>query len=139
MNLRPNSPSIAAAAALVSPDEPHRFSKIREEAWDRFLVKSADLAAAHHAVRSATGPVLRRDRRDAFDRECGPIVALWVRLGRFVIALFTGSKSLARPSRDTVLAARTSQLARAVRGAQRARSGRPALGGDEFAGGAAWA
>jgi hypothetical protein len=34
---------------------PHRFSKLREDAWDRFMIKSAPLAAAHWSDRRTLG------------------------------------------------------------------------------------
>ena len=64
------------------PEKPHRFSRLREDAWDRWLIDSAPLAAAH---RTPPG------RRPAIDREAGLGWALWIGLARWMIALFTGS------------------------------------------------
>ncbi|MFG3342355.1 hypothetical protein [Glycomyces sp. NPDC048151] len=46
-------------------EEPFRFNKLREDAWDRFIVKSADLAAAHgsRGVDHGTGPFVGRVAR----------------------------------------------------------------------------
>ncbi|THV26796.1 hypothetical protein [Glycomyces paridis] len=40
--------------------EPHRFTRLQEQAWDRFVLKSAGLAAAHWVER---GDLNRRHRR----------------------------------------------------------------------------
>lgn len=38
---------------VAQDEEPYRFGKLREDAWDRFIIKSAPLAAAHWADRRA--------------------------------------------------------------------------------------
>jgi hypothetical protein len=82
-----------APDAEAAQEEPYRFSKMREHAWDRFLLKSADLAAAHHAAPQRRPG--RRSRTTAVERECGRQIALWFRLARWVTTVF-GSGS-ARP------------------------------------------
>jgi hypothetical protein len=39
--------------------EPYRFSKLREDAWDQFLLKSAPLAAAHLQPSGGSGRMMR--------------------------------------------------------------------------------
>lgn len=55
----------------MDPVAGHRFSKLREDAWDRFLDKSVDLAAAHQHPRTA------------LERECGPVLRPWVRVAKW--------------------------------------------------------
>jgi hypothetical protein len=90
-------------------DEPYRFDKFREGAWDRFMIKSAELAAAHQRTRSA------------LMREAGPVIGLWVRFARWGLAAIRGP------------------VKRAGREAQGARTAaeQPDRGSD-LAGGAAW-
>ncbi len=71
----PASPFVrgCAAGSTESPargdadGEPFRFDKLREDAWERFLTKSADLAAAHP------------HRNTLQSREGGWVVAQWIR------------------------------------------------------------
>ncbi|WP_205325857.1 hypothetical protein [Glycomyces sp. YM15] len=98
----------------IPEDSPHRFGKLREDAWDRFIEKSADLAAAH---RSPT----------VIERECGPTIGRIARGIRLTIGLLRHrpkprAEKPAPPDRHTALAARTARFAGAVRGAQRART-----------------
>ncbi|WP_026923142.1 hypothetical protein [Glycomyces arizonensis] len=65
-----------------SEEEPYRFSNLREDAWDRWLIDSEPLAAAHRTPPS---------RRSAIGREAGLGWALWTGLAQWLIALFTGS------------------------------------------------
>lgn len=108
-----------------------QFSKMREAAWDRFLVKSQELAADHHR----TNALLRREGGWAF---AGIVVLL-----RWIAAVFKRQVKAEAPQRDQrpeprserqhvpdraaqeercALAARSSRFAAAVRGAQRARA-----------------
>lgn len=156
----PHLPRQADRRTTDTPGEhPHRFSKLREDAWDRFIEKSADLAAAH---RSQT----------AIERECGPTIGRIARGIRLITGLLRhrpkprGTDSLppdrrrtrlaeaVPPDRHTSLADRTARFAGAVRGAQRARVETPAprrgtpvfapgmqvpRHGTRASGGAAWA
>ncbi len=63
-------------------DEPHRFDRLREDAWDRWLIDSTPLAAAHHTPSR---------RRSAMAREAGLGWALWISLARWLVALLAGS------------------------------------------------
>jgi hypothetical protein len=49
------------AVSEVAQEESFLFGRLREDAWDRFMIKSAPLAAAHWADRAALG----RQHRDA--------------------------------------------------------------------------
>ncbi|MEU5155435.1 hypothetical protein [Glycomyces sp. NPDC021274] len=80
-------PAIDSASSSV----PFRFDKLREDAWDRFLEKSSDLAAAH-----------RTDRGTALERECGWQIALWVRFFRWLAAVFNRSTKVEPPQQDSV-------------------------------------
>lgn len=64
-------PASASASAL---DEPYRFSRMRELAWERFLAKSEPLAAAH----------MKKVDQSAFERGCGPTIARFVRLVKWI-------------------------------------------------------
>lgn len=44
---------VQAGRAVQQEEEPYRFEKLREDAWDRFVIKSSELAAAHWADRRA--------------------------------------------------------------------------------------
>ncbi|MDA1361796.1 hypothetical protein O1R50_19365 [Glycomyces luteolus] len=111
----PHVPRQADRRATDIPVEPpHRFNKLREDAWDRFIEKSADLAAAH---RSQT----------AIERECGPTIGRIARGIRLITGLLRHrpkprADKPVPPDRRTALAARTARFAGAVRGAQRARA-----------------
>jgi hypothetical protein len=110
-------------------EAPHRFDKLREDAWDRFLIKSAPLAAAH------------RTARTAIEREGGPTIGRLARFIRIVAgapspspiprpregsnraSTVPGLNPSPRESADrTAVAVRTSRFARALRGAERARA-----------------
>jgi len=114
-----------------APEPEFQFSKMREAAWDRFLVKSQELAADHHR----TNALLRREGGWAF---AGIVVLL-----RWVAAVFKRPVKAEAPQSDQrpaprserqhvpdqaeqeercALAARSSRFAAAVRGAQRARA-----------------
>ncbi|THV30210.1 hypothetical protein [Glycomyces paridis] len=123
------------ALVTIEPQQPYRFSKLREDAWVRFLDKSAELAAAHRPQPGANGRTptrserraslesRRRNGRDALDRECGPVLRPWVRLVRWVAGTIRASKTASdADARRTEHAARTARFAGAVRGAQRARA-----------------
>jgi hypothetical protein len=76
----PASRTASAGAADAFPAEaPHRFDKLREDAWDRFLVKSAELAAAHRTSRTV---------QTAIERECGPTIGRLARLIRIAAGAF---------------------------------------------------
>jgi hypothetical protein len=129
----------------------HRFTRLQEQAWDRFLIESEALAAAH------TRPIARPiSRPSAIERECGPHIAVLYRLFHWLAWLFAsfwarepiGHEDSAsdtahdsapdagldpedrsipvRAARHTEHAARAARFARAVGGAQRARATRPA-------------
>ncbi|MCH7231840.1 hypothetical protein L0U85_13395 [Glycomyces sp. L485] len=66
------------------PDEPYRFSKLREDAWDRFLVDSEPLANAH-----TTG--------SAAERECGRTIGTLIRVVRWIISVLKGSDPALEP------------------------------------------
>ncbi|MDN3241840.1 hypothetical protein [Glycomyces tritici] len=143
---RPHLPRQADRRTTGIPEEPpHRFEKLREDAWDRFIDKSADLAAAHRSPA-------------AIERECGPTIGRIARGIRLITGLLrhrpkprdtdtappdqrTRLTEAVRPDRHAVLAARTARFAGAVRGAQRARTGAPPLrmARADAPGGAAWA
>ncbi|GAA1662794.1 hypothetical protein GCM10009830_05110 [Glycomyces endophyticus] len=53
----PSHRTTAEPRSAEAPVAPHRFDKLREDAWVRFLEKSAPLAAAHHTTRTG----VRRD------------------------------------------------------------------------------
>ena len=129
----PHPPRQADRRSTRPPEEPpHRFNKLREDAWDRFIEKSADLAAAH---RSQT----------AIEREGGPTIGRIAR-GIHLIAGLLHHRPRPRgaepvpPDRHTALADRTARFAQAMRGAQRARTalhnpevpapGRPGFGSE---------
>lgn len=132
-----------------SGPEPYRFDRLREGAWDRFMIVSAPLAAAHSTPRPR--------RRTATGRDTGLAWALWNVLVWRLLGLLNGSsnrrgerrhRALARPGlreprpatdhdRDAATvhptlsrrplgpaehAERTAALARAVAGARRARA-----------------
>ncbi|GAB3647071.1 hypothetical protein [Glycomyces tarimensis] len=70
-------------------DEPYRFSKLREDAWDRWLIDSEPLAAAHTT------------RYSAAERECGRTIAVVIRLLRWITTVLKGSATA--PSDNTDL------------------------------------
>ncbi|MFC3493190.1 hypothetical protein [Glycomyces rhizosphaerae] len=117
----------------VPEEPPHRFNKLREDAWDRFIEKSADLAAAH---RSQT----------AIERECGPTIGRIARGIRLIAGLLRHrprprEAAPVPPDRHTALADRTARFAQAMRGVQRARNetSPPNVRPDYLPRGAAWA
>ncbi|MEV3938746.1 hypothetical protein AB0K52_22585 [Glycomyces sp. NPDC049804] len=63
----------------VDPVAEFRFSKLREDAWDRFLDKSAGLAAAHMQSRT--------NRDTAIEREGGPTIGRIARGLRLIAGL----------------------------------------------------
>ncbi|MCC3763585.1 hypothetical protein K3N28_10925 [Glycomyces sp. TRM65418] len=84
--------------AEAAPEEPYRFSKMREDAWDRFVVKSADLAAAHQVT--ALGLTC----------EYGRMTSWLIRVFRWIVAIIKGpSTNESSPTRGgTQLAPATS-------------------------------
>jgi hypothetical protein len=62
------------------PERPHRFPKLQEDAWDRFVIKSADLAAAHQIT--ALGLAC----------EYGRMTAWFIRIIEWIGALVKGPK-----------------------------------------------
>ncbi|MCH7229650.1 hypothetical protein L0U85_02055 [Glycomyces sp. L485] len=64
-------------------EEPYRFSNLREDAWDRWLVDSEPLAAAHTSTFSAT------------ERECGRTIAALLRLVRWIVVVLKGPEAAA--------------------------------------------
>jgi hypothetical protein len=116
------------AAATTTPEAPYRFSKLREDAWDRFLINSAHLAAAHPVERSALD---RRHRR--------PVAWLLAMLHRLLTTVKGPQRTTPKTSAipETTRAPQTpkaaeangaqpsrrpaSQLAQALSGAQSAR------------------
>jgi hypothetical protein len=122
-------------------DAPHRFDKLREDAWARFLERSEPLAAAHHPPVQARSD--HHERTPAKHHLLNPW-KLWLNLIRALVAVaarskpvFTQSASkqsisasvpvqrrrpMVAPDRRTHLASRTARFAGAVRGAQRARA-----------------
>jgi hypothetical protein len=71
------------AVSEVAQEESFLFGRLREDAWDRFMIKSAPLAAAHWADRAALG------------RQHRWLVALWLRVFRWVAAFLGGRNSVA--------------------------------------------
>ncbi|MCH7232970.1 hypothetical protein L0U85_19235 [Glycomyces sp. L485] len=65
----------------LAGEEPYRFSDLREDAWDRWLVDSEPLAAAHTSTFSAA------------ERESGRTIATLLRLVRWIVAVFKGSST----------------------------------------------
>ncbi|WP_026923428.1 hypothetical protein [Glycomyces arizonensis] len=59
-------------------DEPHRFSRLREDAWDRWLIDSEPLAEAHHHTGTAKG---------------GPLATALLRAFGWIVALLTGARA----------------------------------------------
>lgn len=87
----PGGRSRPAPRPAPEPDEPYRFSRMREQAWERFLTKSEPLAAAH------TG----RLDRSALERECGPTIGRFVRLVKWIGSVVKHRKrTTARPERQ---------------------------------------
>ncbi|GAB3995473.1 hypothetical protein GCM10029992_12800 [Glycomyces albus] len=135
-------------------EEPHRFDRLREDAWDHFMTDSAPLAAAH------TQPSRPR-RQTAIEREAGLAWALWIVLAKWLLALIrstsydrgqnrfahgpqhpeTSSPAAPRPHKRPQVVEKAAEplvpharggtrpqpvtMARAVAGAQRARAGCP--------------
>ncbi|WP_156926207.1 hypothetical protein [Glycomyces arizonensis] len=64
----------------------YRFSRLREDAWDRFMIDSVPLADAH-----------RPQTRNALDREAGPVWSLWIHLARWFLAVFRGTAAQPAP------------------------------------------
>ncbi|WP_030160882.1 hypothetical protein [Glycomyces sp. NRRL B-16210] len=138
------------------PETPHRFDKLREDAWVRFLDKSTDLAAAHRTkadtasearTPSRFGRSLRRiswllrktTRPTAAPAPAGPPAIPLPRKGDDRPGPVPDSRRERVDRTDH--AVRTSRFAQAIRGAQRARgagsnASAPII---DFAGGAAWA
>ncbi|MQM28383.1 hypothetical protein [Glycomyces albidus] len=85
----------SAGAAEVFTEVPHRFDKLREDAWDRFLVKSAELAAAHRTNRTAP----------AGERDGGPVGGRFARLVRAVAGAFKHRQGRQGDPRDVRAAA----------------------------------
>ncbi|WP_205326716.1 hypothetical protein [Glycomyces sp. YM15] len=104
--------------ASVPEEPPHRFNKLREDAWDRFIEKSAGLAAAHRPP-------------TAIEREGGPAIGRIARGIRLIAGLLRHrprprEAGPVPPDRHIALADRTARFAQAMRGAQRARAAMPA-------------
>ncbi|GAB3659383.1 hypothetical protein [Glycomyces tarimensis] len=59
-------------------EEPYRFSRLREDAWDRWLIDSEPLARAHI-------------RRPEPERASGRLIAALIRFARWTAALCSGS------------------------------------------------
>jgi hypothetical protein len=89
----------------AAPERPYRFSKLQEDAWDRFVIKSAELAAAHQIT--ALGLAC----------EYGRMTAWFMRIFQWIVAIVKGPKveEEAGPRPGAWLAA-------AVGGAQAARA-----------------
>jgi hypothetical protein len=89
----------------AAQEKPHRFPKMQEDAWDRFVVKSADLAAAHQVTALTLAC------------EYGRMTAIFIRVLQWIVAIVKGPKvsewPVTRPG---------AQLAAAVGGAQAARA-----------------
>ncbi|MFC3493016.1 hypothetical protein [Glycomyces rhizosphaerae] len=107
----------------TAQEEPWRFEKLREDAWDRFVIKSSELAAAHWA-----------DRRTLEYQHRWP-VAMVLRMFRWLTAVVEGrSANKASVSVATPLpvprqvqphadqAPRTAEAARSTQSAEAARS-----------------
>lgn len=151
-----------------SPDVPYRFSKLREDAWHQFLIKSEPLAAAHHASRppgrmarliKGLTATLRRTQIRPRPAPPSPIArlnsahpntphpdTLRPNTSRSTPRSDTNNTTVPRqrvsprPPDLTALALRTSRMASAFRGAERARTELAAARLREPAfGGAAWA
>jgi hypothetical protein len=86
-------------------DQSYRFSKMREDAWDRFILKSADLAAAHQVTTLGLAC------------EYGRLTAWLMRICRWIVAIVKGPKVSENPTTRP-----GSQLAHAIGGAQAART-----------------
>jgi len=117
----------------VPQDKPYRFSKLREDAWNQFLIKSEPLAAAHRTNDRTT----HHTTQSALDRECGPVLRPWIELIRWVISVIRGPepvepapepqrpKPSPRPRRQP-----GSQMAQAINGARKARAEQEDPNGD---------
>jgi hypothetical protein len=75
------------AAHQSAQEQPYRFSKLREEAWTQFLLKSEPLAAAHQGIDHSAD----RMTLSALDRESGPVLRPWIQLIRWIISVFRGA------------------------------------------------
>ena len=137
---RDERPAVPPQQFESCPDRgPFRFDRLREDAWDRFLLKSEELAVANRANLAA------------LQRERGWQIAQWVRIFRWLTAVIRSlataqphhyhrpgpatakasrhlrrqpnqARSVVSPDRHTYLADRSARFARALRGAQRARA-----------------
>jgi hypothetical protein len=70
----PSGPVRTVGGPIAPADqcsEPYRFGNLREDAWDQFLLKSEQLAAAHHQPSGGSGRVVRivRSLADALRRK----------------------------------------------------------------------
>ncbi|GAA2138875.1 hypothetical protein [Glycomyces algeriensis] len=68
----------------ATQEQSYQFSRLREEAWTQFLLKSEPLAAAHEGVDHNTD----RMTLSAIERECGPVLRPWIQLIRWIISVF---------------------------------------------------
>ncbi|WP_030154934.1 hypothetical protein [Glycomyces sp. NRRL B-16210] len=163
--VRPQSSETERAEPVRRPapgpslDEPYRFSKLREDAWDQFMIKSAPLAAAHETTKRVAGQTA--DQAAGQRDSDGSGRARWI-VRRLADAVRRTRKCYRPPSRVearpagpqaprrpggprpadyTAIALRTSQMASAFRGAERARTELAAarVVPDVKLGGAAWA
>ncbi|MFC3494527.1 hypothetical protein [Glycomyces rhizosphaerae] len=74
------------ADCVATQEEPYRFEKLREDAWDRFVIKSSELAASHWA-----------DRRALECQHRWPIAVL-LRMFRWLTAVFKGHRENEAPA-----------------------------------------
>jgi hypothetical protein len=74
----------------AAQEQPYRFSNLREEAWNQFLLKSEPLAAAHQGVDHSAD----RWALSAIERECGPVLRPWIQLIRWIISVFRGPEQV---------------------------------------------
>ena len=122
---------VEEAGDEVSHDKPYRFSKLREDAWSQFLIKSEPLAAAHLTANHTT--------QSALERECGAVLRLWIQLIRWIIAVIRGPETV-EPEPEPEPERRKpspqprrhpgSLMAQAINGARRARAEREDPNGD---------